>query len=243
MQRAVIFAFYSVCFATCGGSAPERVTSKAPESVTGQAPGRKPSDEAERVTSNRLLELARMAKSRGESSITTRVILEGDTKSTLDMVLRSKSVLLATHLSSGRGTIVGDAIRTPHEFRVDRWMGLGPASPESCVQVSVPGTSSQGSVHAATWAGRVTVEGIEIIEGTESLITFNPRQQYLLFVNKCPDNRIELSHGLNSIFIVSSDGKVAPAPYNEPLAPFVSEVALLGNLSAIEIRISSLARQ
>lgn len=242
MQRALILTFFSVSFASCGGSAPEPVTSKVPEAVISKAPDGITRD-AEKVTSNRLLELARMAKRRGQSSITTRVILERDTKSTLDMVLRSHSVFLATHLSSGRGTIVGDAIRTPHEFRVDRWLSHRSASPDSCVQLSVPGAPSQGSVLAATWAGSVTVEGIEIIEETDAVIVFDPRQKYLLFVSECPDNKIELSHGFNSVFIINSDGKVSPAPYNEPMAPFVSEVTELGNLSAIERRLKNLTRK
>lgn len=50
------------------------------------------------------------------------------------------------------------------------------------------------------------------------MLVFDPRQQYLLFVIECSDNRIGLSHNANSVFIVQSDGEVSPAPYNEPMA-------------------------
>lgn len=43
------------------------------------------------------------------------------------------------------------------------------------------------------------------------MLVFDPRQQYLLFVIECSDDRIGLSHNANSVFIVQSDGEVSPA--------------------------------
>jgi hypothetical protein len=240
-MRALILTLLLVSFAACGGAAPEGVA-KGPEPPTNATPDRKTSDVAELVTSDRLRALARLARARGEQSITTRTVLEADTITTLDPLLRSVSVLLATHSHSGRTAIVGNAILTPHEFRVDRWLSHKPGSPEDCAAISVPMKASEGAVVAATDAGTVTVEGIKVTEESEAVVVFDPRQHYLLFVIECSDNRIGLSHNANSVFIVDSGGNISPARYNEPIAPFVSEVTELGNVTAIEARLKNLTR-
>jgi hypothetical protein len=238
-MRMLFLTLLLVCFAACEGAAPQSEV-KSPKTPTKRSPDAKESEVAELVTSDRLLALARLAKTRGEQSITTRAVLEADTKTTLDRLLRSVSVLLATHINSGHPAILRNAILTPHEFRVDRWLSHKPGSPESCAAVSVPIRASQGEVVAATDAGTVTVDGIKITEESEAVITFDPRQQYLLFVVECSENRIGLSHNANSVFVVQSDGKVSPVPYNEAIAPFVSEVAKLGTLTALETKLRSL---
>lgn len=68
--------------------------------------------------------------------------------STFTELLRSVSVLLATHINSGHTAIVREAILTAHEFRVDRWLSHKPGLAEDCAAISVPMKASQGAVVA-----------------------------------------------------------------------------------------------
>ena len=192
------------------------------------------------VTSKRLLDLARRAKSQGRSSIETSAILERDTYSTLDEVLVSGSVLLATHEKTGNSGVVGDSIVTPHEFRVVRWLRQQPSPPELCNRLPVSGAAEAGFVVTRTFTGTVRVEGVKITATTDQHIVFDDMTDYLFFVGSCPNNRILLAYGDNSVFTVSADGTVAPASFNTSITPFVTEVEKLHTLSALEARLSLL---
>jgi hypothetical protein len=213
MRRLIFIVFLLIGLAKCKDSASEQFPSQA---------------------SQRLLDLVNTAKARGESSIDANLVIERESNATLEQVLPSDSVLIATPARSGKAVIAGDTILTPQEFRVDRWLSKKPGPPSYCEHLLVRGPAPQGSAIAGMMRGSVTIQGVRITELTESAMVFDTGRRYLLVVVACPDNKIGFKYGSDSIFVINSDGSISPASYNYGTAPFVADVSKLQTINALE---------
>lgn len=174
--------------------------------------------------------LARQAKAEGKSVITTSFIPERDTHSTLEDVLRHASILIASSVGTSR-VGVSDRIFTAQDFRVESWLRRASSD---CGERWGGVTDDQNLVSLRVYKGTVVIDGISITEVTQDVVDFPAGNRYLLLVQDCGDRRIDQKYWSNSVFDVSTDGRISIPRFNMAMVPFVNEIVQIGTITALE---------
>jgi hypothetical protein len=201
---------------------------------------------ASRPLSSSVAAAVKNAKASKRTHAEISEVVGKDTESTLADVLASSSMLIVLPLRARAELTDGGSILTWQYFEVIEWLQRKepPRHRDVCKGVDQPSAApGSGSVVIGLAKGTVEIDGIKVTVSTESVVTFDHGQRYLLLAFECANNRLLLPYTYNSIFKVSPDGRLSLPPFNYVgIAPFIRGILDLSTTSELARHIKAVNR-
>jgi hypothetical protein len=195
------------------------------------------------INSKALLELARKTKAEGKRSVSIGIkepLIMGP-GSFRGLLSANTSLAIAVPTGSPRVVVHSDTIVTAQDLRVARWLLRVAPRPRACRQPWPEVANDEGLMTMYLAKGTVIVDGVRITHTSQSEVDLVAGQRYLVLVQDCPGRRLEPAYWSYGFALVTEDGVITPARFNEPPAPFMKEIIDFGTVTALEEVIPSVS--